>query len=278
MTEAAARSIRATTRSTHLAWSSALILSAALPLVAALFAPRMSAEPLRAAAFTFLGGALTGLAPLALAARAGLSTRAAVSVAGAALLALAAAALAGPMGLVTLVVVDAALVALAWAVGGSIGRRVGHPGHLLAACLVAAAADLASVVHPQGPTHAIVKSERALSLLAISFPVPSTHAFAPVLGVGDLLFAALALGVAAQHRLSVLRMAALIALGVLVAGLAAALFETAVPALIPMAAAIAMGLPAARRLQPQDRRTTQLAAAVAGAVVLGVLLTRWVGP
>lgn len=262
----------------HPAWLSGLALSAALPLAAALLAPRMPAEPLSAAVLTFLGGALTGLAPLALAARVGLPARAAVGVVAAAILALAAAALADPGGLLALVAVDGALVVFAWAVGGSIGQRVAHPGHLLAACLVAAAADLASVLHPQGPTHAIVKSERALSLLAISFPVPSTHAFAPVLGVGDLVFAALALGVAAQHRLSLARMTALVALGVAVAGAMAALFEAAVPALIPMAAAIALGLPAARRLEPRDRRTTRLAAAVAGAVILGVLLTRWVGP
>jgi hypothetical protein len=155
---------------------------------------------------------------------------------------------------------------------------VGHPGHLLAACLVAAAADLASVMHPRGLTHAIVESERALSLLAISFPVATTHAFAPVLGVGDLLFAALALGVAAQHRLSVPRMAGLIAMGVLVAGALAAYFEAAIPALIPMAAAIVLGLPAARRLQPQDRRPTQIAAIVSVAVVAAVLLRSWVGP
>jgi hypothetical protein len=133
-------------------------------------------------------------------------------------------------------------------------------------------------MHPRGLTHAIVESERALSRLAISFPVATTHAFAPVLGVGDLLFAALALGVAAQHRLSVPRMAGLIAMGVLVAGALAAYFEAAIPALIPMAAAIVLGLPAARRLQPQDRRPTQIAAIVSVAVVAAVLLRSWVGP
>src|SRR5262249_16797564 len=109
--------------------------------------------------------------------------------------------------------VNTALVALAHSLGGSIGRRVAHPGHLLPACAVAAAADAASVLFPGGPSHAIASSERALSLALVAFPVPGTRALAPSIGFGDLVFLALVLGTAATHRLSIPRAAALGALG-----------------------------------------------------------------
>src|SRR3954467_8344009 len=91
-------------------------------------------------------------------------------------------------------VANAALLAFAWATGAPVGRRIEHAGHLLPATFVAAAADLASVASSWGPSKAIVANERALSLLAISAPVPGVLAAAPVLGVGDLIFVALVLG------------------------------------------------------------------------------------
>jgi hypothetical protein len=255
-------------------WSFGLGLSALIPLAFLPLAPRLAMAPFAAALVTFAGGAATALVPLAVAARGPLSRRVALALAVGSVIAVVLVALTHASGAAAALTIDASLVAFAHAAGGSLGRRVADPGHLLAACIVGAAADLASVLHPAGPTHAIVESERALSLLAVSFPVPTTHAFAPVLGVGDLLFAALVLGVASAHRLSIARASACLFAGVAVAGAASGVLGGAVPAIVPIAAAVVVGMPAARRLGPRDRATTRVAAAIAIAVVLGVLLTR----
>jgi len=94
----------------------------------------------------------------------------------------------------TLLLVDAALVALAWAVGTSIGARVQDPSHLLPACVVAGSADLVSVLSPEGPSHAIAKSDQALSVLATWFPVPGSHAVAPARGFLHRAFVGVAVG------------------------------------------------------------------------------------
>jgi hypothetical protein len=225
-----------------------------------------------AAAITFAGGALTSVVPLGLAARGRLRRHEALVFP---LLTGAPVALALLLGRpLPHIFVNFTLVMLAHAVGGAIGSRVVHPGHILPASIVASAADVLSLVHPEGPSHSIAASERALSLLAIHFPVPGVGVMAPVLGLGDLVFLSLVLAVVVRHRLSLLRASALGLAGVFAAGAFSALLEAPVPALIPIAAAITAGLPEARALRPRDRRTTQIAAAIAFSVVVGVLLQR----
>jgi hypothetical protein len=225
-----------------------------------------------AAAITFVGGVLTSVVPLGLAALGRLTRREALLFP---LLTGAPVALALLLGKpAPHVFVNFTLVMIAHAVGGAIGSRVVHPGHILPASIVAAAADVLSLIHPEGPSHAIAESERALSLLAIHFPVPGVGVMAPVLGLGDLVFLALVLAVVVRHRLSLFRAAALGLAGVLGAGVFSAILEAPVPALIPIAAAITVGLPEARALRPQDRRTTRIAAVLAIGVVAGVLLQR----
>src|SRR6185503_12189742 len=147
--------------------------------------------------------------------------------------------------------------------------------HLLPACVVAAAADLASVLHPAGPSRAISGSDAALSVLSVQFPVPGAAAVAPVLGVGDLLFLAVVLGVVTAHGLPLLRAAALGLAGVFVAGALAAWARAPIPALVPIAALTALGLPAARRLRPEDRRVAWIVAVIAVGVAGGVVLQRY---
>lgn len=257
--------------------SSSAMWLLATPLCTLLAAVGLARDSMRvspdvAAAVTFAGGALVSIGPLSLAARGGLRRRDALIFP---LLT------AAPVGLALLmgkpvphVFVNFTLVLIAHGIGGAIGRRVIHPGHLLPASLVAASADVLSLVHPEGPSHAIAESERALSLLAIHFPVPGVHGMAPVLGLGDLVFVALVLGVVVQHRLSLVRASVAVLLGVFAAGGLAAGLGVPVPALIPIAAAILLGMPEARALRPQDRRTTRIAAAVALAVIAGLLVQR----
>lgn len=229
-----------------------------------------------AAAITFAGGALTSVVPLGLAARGRLLRHEALAFP---LLTAAPVALALLLGRpLPHVFVNFTLVMIAHVVGGAIGSRVVHPGHILPASIVASAADVLSLVHPEGPSHNIAASERALSLLAIHFPVPGVGVMAPVLGLGDLVFLSLVLAVVVRHRLSLLRASALGLAGVFLAGAFSALLEAPVPALIPIAAVITAGLPEARALRPQDRRTTRIAAAIAVSVVVGVLLQRSLAP
>ncbi|MEO7035547.1 MAG: hypothetical protein ABI548_16595 [Polyangiaceae bacterium] len=159
--------------------------------------------------------------------------------------------------------VNTSLVAIAWGLGSSLGRRVQHASHLLPACVVAACADLASVLSPEGPSHAIAQSDRALSLLATWFPEPGMHAVAPALGIGDLLFMALVFGVARRHALPYARTAVLCLLGTAVAGAAAAAFGVPVPALPAIGLCVLMGLPATRRLRCEDRRAARWAMIIA---------------
>jgi len=181
----------------------------------------------------------------------------------------------GVQSLAAIVLVGTCLMALGHAIGHTVGSRIEHPGHLLPACVVAACVDLASVIHPSGPTHTVVASKKALDLLTISFPVLGTHAYAPSIGVGDIIFAALVLATAVRHRLSIRRMALLVATGLILAGLSSALLQQAVPALPAIGLCVVLGVPAARRLRSEDRRTAVLF--MAGAIVLaaGVVISRF---
>lgn len=254
-----------------------LLIAPALTSFAGALAPAAVVPEAVASAIVFGGGAASGLLALAAAARAEQTPRQAAVLGAVGLALLAAAALAGPAlpAVAGAALVNLALCALAHAVGASIGRRVAHPGHLLPACAVAAAADVASLVHPAGPSHAIAESERALAFFALGFPVPGTRLVAPTLGVGDLVFLALVFGVASAHRLSLARAALAGAAGLVLAGLAGALsagLGLPIPALVPIGAAVVAGLPEARRLRAEDRRPAAVAIAVAVAIVAGVLL------
>jgi hypothetical protein len=213
---------------------------------------------------------------LALAATAEVSFRVAGGIAFSALLTLLGLAWFHPTTSAALLLADSALVCVAWAFGASLGKRVQHPSHLFPASVVAASADLVSLLSPEGPSHAIARSDRALSVLTVGFPVPGSFAVAPALGVGDLLFMALVFGVARQHGLPFVRTVLLCALGTAIAGLAAARFSFAVPALVPIAAALLLGLPAIRKLRRADR-TAALVSMLAAASVAALSIVRAIG-
>lgn len=237
----------------------ALLITPLLVLIALFVAPHLHVSLVVAEALTFGTGAAIAIVGLAVGARVTLTLRALLVVDTGAAATLALLAVAHVRSPLVAALVDGALVAFAWATGGSIGRRVEDAGHLVAACFVAAAADVASVASSWGPSHAIASSERALSLLAISAPVAGTRVVAPVLGVGDLVFVALMLGVAAAKSLPYVRVALLAAVGIALAGFASAKLETAVPALPAIGALVLLGVPAARRVRRKDRTVTLIA-------------------
>jgi hypothetical protein len=248
-----------------------LLVTPAVVGIAALVLPHVPMDAGGANLVVFVGSASVTVLALAIAAPSRVPPSSRLATAIIAAIALGAFALAGVNSTTAAVVVDTALVALAWGLGATIGRRIEHPGHLLPACVVVACADAASVVSQWGPTHAIAESERALSVMVISFPVPGEASVAPALGVGDLVFMAIVLGAAAVHGLSVVRTALLCGVGTLIAGVASAVLATAVPALLPIGAAVVIGLPAARRVRPQERRVAALAMVIAVSVAAAAI-------
>ncbi|MBI2388023.1 MAG: hypothetical protein HYV09_00275 [Deltaproteobacteria bacterium] len=228
-----------------------------------------------AEALTFVGAASVGIIGVVIGTRAPLSGRATalVAVSCAALLAIVGVARARSPWVAP--VVDACLIGIAWAIGGAVGSRIEHPGHLLPAAAVAASADVVSVASSWGPSHAIAESERALAILAIHFPVAGTRIVAPALGVGDLVFVALLLAAARAHGLSRNKLGWLSWFGVLIAGLAAAVSRRPIPALPAIGALVIAFVPEARRLRPKDRPVATIAIGVsivaAAVAVLGAV-------
>jgi hypothetical protein len=255
-----------------------LLLTPVVVGVAAIALSRLRVAVEIANIVVFGGAASTVVASLATAARSYPPPVWRLATMAVAIVALGGFAWAGVTSIGAAVVVDALLIAGAWAMGTSIGRRIEHPGHLLPACVVVACADATSIVSQFGPTHAMAQSERALSVVAFAFPVPGTPSFAPALGVGDLVFMAIVFGAVVAHGLSLLRAAVLCWLGVLAAGAASALWETAVPALVLVGAAVVLGVPEARRLRPADRRVATLAMAIAVAVAAAAIVSQLVRP
>lgn len=257
---------------------SGLLLTPVAVAIAARVLPRVALGETLANVSAFAGATLLPIVGLSLAAMVELRLALALGAAAFAAVLLLTLAILQPAPIATALLVDGALVLLAWALGCSLGRRVQHAAHLFPACVVAASADLVSLLSPEGPSHAIAESGRALSVLATWFPVPGRPAIAPALGVGDLLFMALAFGVARAHQLPYARCVLACAAGTALAGVAAAYSGLAVPALVPIAALLVLTLPAIRELRRNDRSAAHwsmlIASSVALAVVARTLLSR----
>jgi hypothetical protein len=159
-------------------------------------------------------------------------------------------------------------------IGGAIGERVEHPGHVLPATIVAAAADCASVLSPEGITNAVAQNERALATFALAAAIPGTEAITFVLGIGDLIVIALVLSVARKFDVSRARVTFACALALVVAFVASALLAAPVPALLPIAIVVNLLVPPFRRLRQKDRSVAIAALVVAVGVVVVVLLRR----
>ncbi|MEI9940872.1 MAG: hypothetical protein WDO69_26955 [Pseudomonadota bacterium] len=255
-----------------------LLLTPSATAVAAYALPHAGLSAGSASATAFAGATLFPIIGLSLAAMVEVPLALALGAAafaGALLLTLV---FVQPPAIATILLVDTALTCSSWALGCSLGRRVQHAAHLFPACVVAASADLVSLLSPEGPSHAIAESTRALSVLATWFPVPGSSALAPALGVGDLLFMALVFGVARAHRLPYLRCIVACVTGTALAGAAAAASGLAVPALVPIAAVLVLAVPAIRQLRRSDRNAARwsmlIASSVAVASVARTLLSR----
>ncbi len=167
----------------------------------------------------------------------------------------------------------AALLVIGSLVGNVVGTAIEHPGQLLFVVIVSSAADAASVLHPSGPSAAIVQSEAALSLLALPFAFLGTDATPPMLGVGDVVFASLYVACARRWSFSQNRTLSALASGFLVTICVVIGAQVPVPALPFLGIAMLVAHPEARRPPAKDRAR---GFAVLGllAVALGVLWWR----
>ncbi len=255
-----------------------LALTPVLVAAAGPLAPRVALAEGTAYALAFVCAVTVTALGVALAASGDVSGRVQGALVAAATATLGALGVVGVRGLGGALAVDAALVVVGWGVGTAIGRRVEHAGHLLPATVVAASADVVSIVSPHGVTHAIVRSERALSLLAVSFPLAGTTEIAPALGAGDLVFIGVVLGAARAHALPYARAVALCIVGALAAGGLSFALQAEVPALPTIGAAVIVGLPAARRLRRRDLTTATAAIALSLTLAAATLASRFGWP
>ncbi len=239
-------------------------------LLAASRAPDLRVPPIVAYAIAFM--VVSGFAVISSFAcpRVGRRALALLALPAAALLAVAAA---GGADLDTAVVVTAALLLGATLLGAVVGGAVEHPGHLIFVVVVSSAADFFSVFHEAGPSHAIVESEVALSVLALPWPMLGTPNIEAFLGAGDLVFTALYVAVARRHGLSLARTAVALVLAYVATMAAVIVLAATLPALPFLGLGMLLVHPSARKPPAQDRvRGTVVAALVVGAVALMFLL------
>jgi hypothetical protein len=168
--------------------------------------------------------------------------------------------------------VSIALLAGGTSLGALVGARIEHPGHLLFVALASALADVFSVTSPEGPSAAIAKSDVALRVAAVAWPMIGTGSVEPFLGAGDIVFTGLYIATARKHGLSMRRTLLALAAGYLATMLCVVAFQVAVPALPFLGGAMLIAHPEARRPPAADRKRGFVALSVIAAVFLALLL------
>jgi hypothetical protein len=168
--------------------------------------------------------------------------------------------------------VSIALLAAGSALGALVGTRIEHAGHLLFVALASALADVFSVTSPEGPSAAISKSDAALRVLAVSWPMIGTGSIEAFLGVGDVVFTGLYIASARRHELPMRRTLLALLAGYCTTMLAVLVLQVAVPALPFLGGAMLIAHPEARRPPATDRRRGFVALSVMAALFLVLLL------
>lgn len=173
-------------------------------------------------------------------------------------------------GLLAAVLVTIMLLASGTITGSVVGSAIDRPGHLLIVVVVSALVDVFSVLHPSGPTAQLVQIEAAVDVLVLPWPMLGTADIQPILGVGDVTFAAIYLAAARRHSLSVRRTIVALACALTVTAAVVIVSERGVPALPFLGVAMLAAHPEARRL-PREDRVRALVGLVALALVFAML-------
>jgi hypothetical protein len=170
-------------------------------------------------------------------------------------------------GLFTAAVVTAALLFGGTLIGACVGASIEHPGQLLFVAIVSAAADLASVVHPSGPSAALAETPQALALLALPWPMLGAGTLEPFLGVGDVVFTGLYAAAGRRHGMPARRTALALMSGYALTMALVLWLERPVPVLPLLGLAVVIAHPSARRPTQRDRSRGMVVVAL---VVVGV--------
>jgi hypothetical protein len=178
----------------------------------------------------------------------------------------------GGTGLGAAMAVTAALLLAGTLVGSVVGGAIEHPGQLLFVALVSGAADLASVLHPGGPSAALAQAPAALSLLALPWPMLGSGAIEPFLGVGDIVFAAIYTASSRRHALAMGRTVLALSAAFLVTMALVLWWERPVPVLPLLGLGMIVAHPQARRPAQRDRTRGWLLATLVIAAVMASLL------
>ncbi len=168
--------------------------------------------------------------------------------------------------------VSIALLAAGPSLGALVGTRIEHAGHLLFVAFASALADVFSVTSPEGPSAAISKSDTALRIAAVAWPMLGSGQVEAFLGAGDLVFTGLYIASARKHELSMRRTLLALTGGYIATMLCVVAFQAAVPALPFLGGAMLIAHPEARRPPAADRRRGFVALSVIAAVFLALLL------
>lgn len=152
-----------------------------------------------------------------------------------------------------------------------IGARIQAAGHLLFVAIVSSAMDAFSVYAPAGPTAALIATPHAIQLLALPWPMLGTPDIVPILGVGDVVFAALYRSAARAHGINPARTLAALACGFALTLGALLILQQPIPALPFVGLSFVALVREARAVPSTDRRTGWAGIAVL-LVVLAVLV------
>ncbi len=168
-------------------------------------------------------------------------------------------------------IVTVALLAAGTLVGGVVGGAIERAGHLLVVAILSAIVDAFSVLSTSGPTAQILEVDAAVNVLLLPWPMLGAGSVEPILGVGDITFAAIYLGAARRHGLSIRRTVLALACGLAATAMAVLVTERGLPALPFLGAAVVIAHPEARRVPREDRAKAAIGVG-AIAAVLGALL------
>ena len=170
-------------------------------------------------------------------------------------------------------VVLASLLMLGTLGGAAVGTRIQAAGHLVFVALISSAADLFSVYSTLGPSAAMIETPTSLNLLVMPWPMLGTAAVAPILGVGDVVFASLYLSAARTHRLNATRTLLALVAGFALTFVALVIFEVPVPALPFLGLAVVASDARTRQVPLADRKHGWIGAIVL--VVVAAALARY---
>ena len=186
-----------------------------------------------------------------------------VALAGSALPTLAAAAL-----------VTVSLLVMGTLTGAVVGRAIEAPGHIVVVAVVSAMVDTFSVLHPSGPTAQLIQIEAAVNVLILPWPMLGTAEIQPVLGVGDIAFAAIYTVASRQHGLPMWRTVTALAVGLALTLVVVIATGRGTPALPFLGLAVVIAHPEARKLPKKDRARAVIGMCVLAAGLAALFIFR----